>query len=76
MQEVVNLFSAQDVRKAGERVNSQMNSAATEARNAYKRKWAKEHPESIRRSQEKYWTKKAMEMQQAAKKAADPDAGK
>ena len=53
-----------------------MNSAATEARNAYKRKWAKEHPESIRRSQEKYWTKKAMEMQQAAKEAADPDAGK
>lgn len=54
---------------------SQMNSAAAEARNAYKRKWAKEHPESIRRSQEKYWTKKAMEMQQAEKKEANPGKG-
>lgn len=52
-----------------------MNKAAAEARRAYKRKWAKEHPESVKKSQEKYWNKKAEEMKaaqeaQALEKAA------
>lgn len=47
-----------------------MNEAAAEARRAYKRKWAKEHPESVKRSQERYWTKKA---QEAAADPAEPE---
>ena len=43
-----------------------MNDAAAEARRAYKRKWAKEDPESVKKSQEKYWTRKAAEMAAAA----------
>lgn len=50
-----------------------MNKAALEARRAYKRKWAKENPDKVKAAQERYWTKKAAEMQQAEKEAAaDP----
>lgn len=36
-----------------------MTAQATAARRAYKREWAKKHPEKIREYQQKYWTKKA-----------------
>ncbi len=36
-----------------------MNEAAKEARRRYKREWNKAHPESVRRSQERYWTRRA-----------------
>ncbi len=36
-----------------------MTDAAKEARRAYKRKWAKEHPESVKESQRKYWERRA-----------------
>ena len=38
-----------------------MNKQAVEARRAYKRKWAKEHPDKVREYQRKYWTKKGEE---------------
>ena len=34
---------------------------ARAARAAYKRKWAKEHPDRVRAHQIKYWAKKAKE---------------
>lgn len=42
-----------------------MTDAAKEARRAYKRQWAKDNPEKIRKYQSNYWTKKALEVQQA-----------
>lgn len=36
---------------------------ASEARKAYRRKWAKENPDKIRAYQERYWEKKAREME-------------
>lgn len=41
-----------------------MNEAAKEARRAYKRKWAKDHPEKIKAAQERYWTRKGLELKQ------------
>lgn len=34
-----------------------MTENAKEARRAYRRKWAKEHPEKIKQYQERYWNK-------------------
>lgn len=42
-----------------------METAAAEARRAYKRKWAKENPDKVRAQQERYWAKKAAEKQTA-----------
>lgn len=42
--------------------------AAREARNAYRRKWARENPDRIREQQRRYWEKKA-----AAAAAEDPE---
>lgn len=39
-----------------------MKISAAEARRAYKRKWAKEHPDKVRAQQERYWIKKAAEL--------------
>lgn len=36
-----------------------MNSAATEARRAYKREWAAKNPDKVKAQQERYWQKKA-----------------
>jgi hypothetical protein len=33
--------------------------AAREARNAYKRKWAKENPDKVKAATRRYWEKKA-----------------
>ena len=38
-----------------------MSEAAREARNAYKRKWAAEHPDKIKAYSRRYWEKKAQE---------------
>ena len=48
-----------------------MTDAAKEARRAYKREWARNHPESVRRTQAKYWEKKAEEL--ARQKAAESE---
>lgn len=45
-----------------------MDKAAKEARNAYKREWARNNPEKVKAAQERYWTRKAEEN---AKKAQD-----
>lgn len=45
-----------------------MNTSAAEARKAYKREWAKKHPDKIREYQRRYWTKKGAEA--AASEAA------
>lgn len=42
-----------------------MTDKAKEARRAYKRKWAKDNPDKIRAQQERYWTKKAEQQEQA-----------
>lgn len=41
-----------------------MNAKAIEARRAYKRKWAKENPDKVKKHQERFWTKKAAEAQE------------
>lgn len=46
-----------------------MNEKAKEARRAYRRKWAKDNPEKIRAQQERYWQKKAAEIE--AEQAAE-----
>lgn len=38
-----------------------MNDKAKAARNAYKRAWAKKHPDRVKVYEERYWTKKAAE---------------
>jgi hypothetical protein len=38
-----------------------MNEQAAEARRAYKRKWAADHPEKVKEYQRRYWTKKGTE---------------
>ena len=38
-----------------------MSEAAREARNAYKRKWAKDNPEKVKAYTRRYWEKKAQE---------------
>lgn len=45
-----------------------MNENAKAARNAYKRKWAKENPDKVRAQQERYWNKKAAEQQDSKDK--------
>lgn len=37
--------------------------AAREARNAYKREWNKKNPDKVKAASERYWEKKAKEMQ-------------
>ncbi len=48
-----------------------MDKAAKEARNAYKREWARNNPEKVKAAQERYWTRKAEEREQAAKQTAE-----
>lgn len=38
-----------------------MTEQAAEARRAYKRKWAADHPEKVKEYQERFWAKKAAE---------------
>ena len=38
-----------------------MTDAATKARNAYRREWAKKNPDKVKAQQQRYWTKKAAE---------------
>lgn len=38
---------------------SELTEKAKEARRAYKRKWAKEHPDKIKAQQARYWEKRA-----------------
>ena len=45
--------------------NVQMTEKAKEARRAYKRAWAKAHPELIRAQIARYWEKKAKKMEDA-----------
>lgn len=50
-----------------------MTEAAKAARRAYKREWAKKHPDKVRAAQERHWEKKAAaEREPAIKPAAAP----
>ena len=49
-----------------------MTDAAREARNAYRRKWAKNNPDKVKAQQERYWARKAQEAEQP-RKAQDAD---
>lgn len=48
-----------------------MNEAAVAARRAYLREWRRKNPEKVRAAQERYWTKKAQEMNEKKKTAED-----
>ena len=39
----------------------ELSEAAREARNAYKRKWAKDNPDKVKAATARYWEKKAQE---------------
>lgn len=47
-----------------------MTEQAKEARRAYKRKWAREHPENVRAHQQRYWERIAAERTATAEQAA------
>lgn len=51
-----------------------MDKKAAEARRAYKRAWAKAHPEKIREQQERYWKRKAEQGQNPAELPAQAEA--
>ena len=38
-----------------------MDDKAREARNAYKREWAKQNPDKVKAQQERYWQRKAQQ---------------
>ncbi len=38
-----------------------MTKEAIEARRAYRREWARKHPENVKAQQQRYWEKKARE---------------
>lgn len=43
---------------------SEIDNAAAEARRAYRREWAKKNPDKIKAAQERYWKKKAAQIQE------------
>lgn len=43
---------------------AEKDTAAAEARRAYKREWARKNPDKIKAQQERYWKKKAAQMQE------------
>jgi len=43
--------------------------AAKEARRAYKREWARKNPDKVKAAQERYWKKKAAQIQEQEAKA-------
>ena len=47
-----------------------MDEKALEARRAYKRKWARENQDKIKAQQERYWKKKAVQLQKQQEKQA------
>lgn len=49
-----------------------MNEAALKARRAYKRKWNREHPDKLKEYQERYWNRKAAQLEES-EQAAAPD---
>ena len=51
-----------------------MDSAAIEARNAYRRKWYRKNKDKVKAQQERYWIRKAAQL--TAKDAAQKDAQK
>lgn len=56
--------------------NSELSPAAVEARRAYKRQWAHDHPDKIREQRRRYWERQGELLQQArAAEAAEADGG-
>lgn len=52
-------------------MSKQLSEEARKARNAYYRAWRKKNPEKSRQHQERYWKKKAKEMQEQAEAEAE-----
>lgn len=42
---------------------AETDNAAVEARRAYKREWARRNPDKVKAAQQRYWEKKAAQMQ-------------
>ena len=47
-------------------MSKQLSEEARKARNEYYREWRKKNPEKVKQAQERYWKKKAKEMQAEA----------
>ena len=45
-------------------IMSNNETAAAEARRAYKREWARKNPDKVKAAQERYWKKKAAQIQE------------
>lgn len=52
-----------------------MDEKALEARRAYRRQWAKEHPDKVKAWQERYWAKKAAQAQAQTQNLTDKEGG-
>lgn len=44
---------------------------AAEARRAYKREWARRNPDKVKAAQERYWQKKARQIQESGQQEAN-----
>lgn len=51
-----------------------MNKKAAEARRIYRRKWQQDNKDKVREYQERYWTKKAQEMEKKQQEAEEAEA--
>lgn len=52
-------------------MSKQLSEEARKARNAYFREWRKKNPEKVKQANEKYWEKKAQEMQEQEEAEAE-----
>ena len=52
-------------------MSKQLSQEANEARNAYYREWRKKNKEKVKQYNEKYWKKKANEMQEQAEQESE-----
>ena len=52
-----------------------MNETAKQARRDYYRTWRKNNPERVKQTQERYWLRKAAQIEQRNKVAAEPVQG-
>lgn len=55
---------------------SRMTAAAKAARTAYLREWQRKNPEKLREYRRRYWTKKAAQIEEKAKKVNEDETNK
>jgi hypothetical protein len=52
-------------------MSNKLSKEAAEARRAYQREWYRKNKDKVKAAQERYWGKKAKQLQQAADHSAD-----